>query len=82
MKYVSKEQDEEITDFYQGIKIGDKIQILYTEDEDLADWLDEQNTNIFEVDWIESDSGSFGLKGCDYGISINTFTNFKKLDNL
>lgn len=77
-KFTTPEQDKEFEEFLNGIKVGDKITITYTEDEDLGDWLDSQDTDIFIVSWIDYDSCTFGIEGCDYAINTYTQTDFKK----
>lgn len=52
------------------LNVGDKVKIYNTDDDELNYWLDEQNTNIFEVEDIDMENGYFWIKGCEYHIEM------------
>ncbi len=54
-----------------NLEIGDYVVITYTEDNDLNNWLEEQEeqgTTKYKVVDIDYESGTFWVENCDYGI--------------
>ena len=55
--------------------IGDKIRIVdydRPDDEDLINWANNQDTNLFTVTEIDDKNKLFYIKGCDYAIPFDS----------
>ena len=57
------------------MNIGDKIRIVdygRPDDEDLIDWANDQDTNVFTITEIDNESRLFYIEGCGYAIPFDS----------
>lgn len=58
-----------------NMDIGDKIRIVdygRPDDEDLINWTNNQDTNLFTVTEIDDKNKLFYIKNCDYAIPFDS----------
>jgi hypothetical protein len=61
----------------ENILVGNLVRIYSSEDEDLQEWLENQDTDTFEIEEVDEESCEFWVKGCEYGINDYTFTDYE-----
>ena len=57
------------------MQVGDKIRIVNygnPNDIELIGWASEQPNNIFIINWVDTESQTFGIEGCEYGIPLDS----------
>ena len=68
---MNKINEEAFDANYEDLKVGDKIVVIHNDDTDLAEWLEEQSSQILTIETLEPESELLWAKGdCPYSIQM------------